>query len=87
MPRLHRLPHVLLLTLALVCAAHAQTTAGSPVGHWLSDQISTGGIGSWWDFRPDGAVTMSIGAAVTSHVSHTATLPPGTVDGPPLTLN
>ena len=89
-----KLPYLLLFSLALVCAAQAQTVranaAGSPVGRWLADKISTGGIGSWWDFRSDGTVSMSIGAAVTSHVTHTATtvtLPPGTVSGPPLTLN
>jgi len=90
MPSLRKLPYLLLLTLALVCAAHTQTSTAAPVGHWLSDQISAGGIGSWWDFRSDGTVSMSIGAAVTSHVTHTATtvtMPSGTVGGPPLTLN
>jgi hypothetical protein len=89
MPSLRKLACLLLLTLVL-SAAHAQTSPNSPIGHWLSNQISTGGVGSWWDFRPDGTLSMSIGAAVTSHVSHTATtvtLPPDTVSGPPLTLN
>jgi hypothetical protein len=89
MPSLRKFPYLLLVGLAL-STINAQTSAGSPVGGWLSDQISNGGIGSWWNFRPDGTLSMSIGAAVTSHVTHTATtvtMPPPTVNGAPLTLN
>ena len=93
MPSFRKLSYLLLLVLALSAAqAHTAPTsaAGSPVGHWVAEHTSNGGIGSWWDFRADGAVTMYIGAVVTSHVTHTATtvtLPPDTVTGPPLTLN
>jgi hypothetical protein len=62
----------------------------SPVGRWVAEQPSAGGIGSWWDFRADGQVTMYVGAIATSKVTHTAdtvTLPSGTVNGPPLVLN
>jgi hypothetical protein len=42
-----------------------------PTGRWVSEHTSSGGIGTWWDFRPDGTLTMYIGAAVTAPVTHT----------------
>jgi len=30
----------------------------TPVGHWVAEHTSNGGIGSWWDFRSDGTLTM-----------------------------
>jgi hypothetical protein len=61
--------------------------AGTPVGHWVAEHTSQGGIGSWWDFRPDGTLTMHIGAAVTSTITRsgdTITSPSVTTTGPPL---
>jgi hypothetical protein len=77
------------LLLSLLCAS-AQTATppiDTPVGHWVAEHISNGGIGSWWDFRPDGTLTMHIGAIVTSPVTRsgdTFTSPPATVNGPPV---
>lgn len=61
----------------------------SPVGHWVAEHPSQGGIGTWWDFRADGTFTMHLGAMVTAPVTHTAdtlTLPPATADGPPVVM-
>jgi hypothetical protein len=68
-----RLSAVLALALLPVLPLHAAPAADSPNGHWITTHISQGGIGSWWDFRPDGTLTLSIGAAVTAKVTHTAT--------------
>ena len=46
--------------------------ADRPTGRWISQHTSAGGIGTWWDFRPDGTLTMYLGAAVTAPVTHTA---------------
>ena len=73
-----------------VLRAFAQTeppSTDTPVGHWLAEHTSKGGIGSWWDFRPDGTLTMHIGAIVTSPITRsgdTFTSPPATVNGPPI---
>jgi hypothetical protein len=59
----------------------------TPVGHWVAEHISNGGIGSWWDFRPDGTLTMQLGAIVTSPITrsgNTFTSPPVTVNGLPI---
>jgi hypothetical protein len=59
--------------------------ANTPVGHWMAEHPSNGGIGTWWDFRSDGTLTMHIGAMVTSPFTHTAntlTMASGTVNGP-----
>jgi len=61
----------------------------TPVGHWVAEHPSRTGIGSWWDFRPDGTLTMHIGAIVSSTITRTAdtiTSPPVTVNGPPVTV-
>jgi hypothetical protein len=61
----------------------------TPVGHWVAEHPSRTGVGSWWDFRPDGTLTMHIGAIVSSTIKRTAdtiTSPPVTVDGPPITV-
>jgi hypothetical protein len=86
-----------LIRAAFLCAlllpvvrASAQTETpptDTPVGHWVAEHSSKGGIGSWWDFRPDGTLTMHIGAIVTSAITRsgdTFTSPPATVDGPPI---
>jgi hypothetical protein len=43
--------------------------ADTPVGHWVAEHPSDGGIGSWWDFRSDGTLTHYIGAIVTSPIT------------------
>ena len=86
-----------LIRAAVLCAllvigfhASAQTATpatATPVGHWVAEHVSTSGIGSWWDFRPDGTLTMHIGAIVTSPITRsgdTFTSPPVTVNGPPI---
>jgi len=58
--------------LLAVFSASAQTPTApvdSPVGHWVAERPSNGGVGSWWDFRPDGTLTMHIGAIVTSPIT------------------
>lgn len=80
------------LLAALPAAAQTPTSPQAtvtPVGHWVAERSSHGGIGSWWDFRPDGTLTMSIGAMVTSAITRTGdtiTSPPVTVNGPPITV-
>jgi hypothetical protein len=72
------LSHLILLAILLPAALASQTPPNTPVGHWLVEQTSKGGLGSWWDFRPDGTFTRYVGAAVTVHIkrSHdTLTLP------------
>ena len=80
-----------LLSLLLLFSLHPATAqTNSPVGRWVSEHTSAGGIGSWWEFRADGAVTMSMGAVVTSRATHTAdtvTTQPSVANSPPLTLN
>jgi len=91
------LPVVLLLCLAE--GSIAQTTmsqhhpaapaADSPTGRWITTHISSGGVGSWWDFRHDGTLTLFIGAAVTAKISHTlthVTVPSGEPAGGTITL-
>jgi hypothetical protein len=77
-----------LLLSAADCSAWAQTPpTDTPVGHWVAEHVSNAGIGSWWDFRPDGTLTMHIGAIVTSSITRsgdTFTSPPVTVNGPPI---
>ena len=81
---------VLCALLLPVLRAFAQTPTPPtdiPVGHWVAEHPSNGGIGSWWDIRPDGTLTMHIGAIVTSPITRsgdTFTSPPVTVNGPPI---
>lgn len=63
------------------------TSPDTPVGHWVAEHPSQGGIGSWWDFRPDGTLTMHVGAIVTSPITRsgdTFTSPPVTTTGAPI---
>jgi hypothetical protein len=79
---IRRVVHLLVATLFLSVAASAQ----SPEGRWVAEHPSSGGIGSWWDFRAGGVFAVYQGAMVTSLVTHTAdtlTLPPSTVGGAP----
>ena len=64
--------------------------AETPVGHWVAEHPSRTGVGSWWDFRPDGTLTMHIGAIVSSTITRTRdtiTSPPVTAGGPPITVS
>ncbi len=83
-------PTRLLPTLAacflLTTAALAQPPT-TPVGHWVAEHPSEGGIGSWWDFRANGTLTQYVGAMVTSHVTRsgdTLTMPSGQEGSPPI---
>jgi len=65
---------------------HTPADPTSPVGRWVAEHPSAGGIGSWWDFRPDGTFIMHTGVVVTSPVTHTPTtitMPPATNTGSP----
>ena len=80
---------ILAALLLLVFRASAQTATprDTPVGHWVAEHTTSSGIGSWWDFRPDGTLTMHIGAIVTSPITRsgdTFTSPPATRNGPPI---
>jgi hypothetical protein len=83
---------VVLSALLLALPASTQTSrraTGTPVGHWVAEHPSHGGIGSWWDFRPDGTFTMHIGAIITSTIARsgdTFTSPPATITGVPITV-
>ena len=64
----------------------ASASPTSPVGRWVAEHPSQGGLGSWWDFRADGTLTMHTGVVVTSPVTHdktTITMPPATTTGTP----
>ena len=72
-----------LLTLLLPTSIHSQTKSGaSPVGSWVAEHPSKGGIGSWWQFRADGTLTMYIGVIASSPYSLNGDLltQPGTGD-------
>ncbi len=81
-----------LLLAALPASAQTPTahpTTGSPVGHWVAEHPSKASIGSWWDFRPDGTLTMHLGAIVTSTITRsgdTFTSPPATAADAPVTV-
>src|ERR1017187_5796426 len=67
-------------------AETALAQANTPVGHWVAEHPSKGGIGSWWEFRPDGRLTMHAGVVVTFPITrsgNTMTRPGDTVNGPP----
>ena len=84
--------HSLLLSaffLAPLCAQTPTPTTNTPVGHWVAEHTSQGGIGSWWNFRPDGTFTMYVGAAVTSSITRsgdTFISPPATTTGAPIKI-
>jgi TonB family protein len=67
-------------------AETASAQANNPVGHWVAEHPSKGGIGSWWEFRADGSLTMHAGVVITFPITrsgNTITQPGGTVNGPP----
>src|SRR5438270_12010235 len=73
-----------------VAGAPAQTQtppADTPVGHRVAEHVTSTGIGSWWDFRPDGTLTMHIAAIVTSRITRsgdTLTSPRGASKAAPI---
>ena len=85
----------LILSTLLATLSYSQTTAPtddptSPAGHWVAEHPSQGGLGSWWDFRPDGTLTKHIGALVTSPITRsgdTFTSPPVVVNGSPIIVH
>jgi hypothetical protein len=84
-----RLMGILFTSTLLLAPLSAQTTqpTDTPVGHWVAEHSSKGGIGSWWDFRSDGTLTMHIGAIVTSSITRsgdTFISPPVTTNGLPI---
>jgi hypothetical protein len=88
----HTAPRHALLVFTLFLAplsAFAQIQ-NSPVGHWLAEHPSQGGICSWWDFRPDGTLTMHVGAAITSPITRPSPdsfiAPAATATDPPVTV-
>ncbi len=88
--RLNHLIPALSVCLLLTAGALAQQpataeTPTTPVGRWVAEHPSSGGIGSWWDFRANGTLTQYVGAMVTSHVTRsgdTLIMPSGQ-DGTP----
>jgi hypothetical protein len=91
--RPYLLTSILVITLlAAEQPAQPQTVSpptDTPVGHWVAEHPSNGGIGSWWDFRSDGTLTMHIGAIVTTPITRSGnsfTSPPPTTTGPPITV-
>jgi TonB family protein len=55
-----------------------------PVGSWVAEHPSTGGIGSWWEFRADGTLTMYFGVMVNDHIDRsgdTLMVPSGIAGG------
>lgn len=85
-----RLSLLILLVASLSAAAQSDSKSvatGSPVGHWVAEHPSHGGIGSWWNFRPDETLTMYVGAMATAPVSRTTdtlTMPSGQAGTPPI---
>ena len=78
---------LLITTLFVASQTSAPSDPALPVGHWVAEHPSDGGIGSWWDFRPDGTLTTHIGAIVTSPITRagdTFTSPPPTTNGAPV---
>ena len=75
------------LLFSSITLAQAPTMPDTPVGRWVAEHPSNGGIGSWWDFRSNGTLTQYVGAMVTSHVTRsgdTLTMPSGQEGTPPV---
>ena len=84
-----RLSLIFAFLFATLYAASQNSPADSPVGHWVAEHPEHGEIGSWWDFRRDGTLTMHIGTIVTSTITRsgdTFTSPPATTTGAPITV-
>ena len=67
--------------LALLTGASAGLSQAAIVGHWVPEHTSKSGLGSIWDFKPDGSLTMAIGVVANDHYrleGDTLILPPET---------
>lgn len=89
--RVHHGRRLLLFLLLLATYCYAQVFKSDIVGHWVSVHRSEGGIGSMWEFKADGTLTMAPGAVVDMPYKIAADkliLPPGTAgpDAKPLVL-
>lgn len=72
---------VALFLLALLTGASAGLSQGDIVGHWVPERTSKMGLGSIWDFKPDGTLTMTIGVVANDTYrleGDTLILPPAT---------
>jgi hypothetical protein len=60
----------------------------APIGRWIAEYPSKGGVCSWWDFRADGTLTMRVGNAITAPIkrsgSDTFIAPAPAADDPPV---
>jgi hypothetical protein len=75
--------------LAVFCfsAQSKGTSKDSPIGRWIAEYPSKGGVCSWWDFRSDGTLTMRVGNAITAPIKRsgdTFTAPAAAADDPPV---
>lgn len=52
--------------LALLTGASAGLSQSAIVGHWVPERTSKSGLGSIWDFKPDGTLTRAIGVVANS---------------------
>lgn len=80
---------LLLMLLGLSSWLGAQPAKTEVVGHWVAANKSQGGIGSMWEFKPDGTLVMSPGVVVDMPYridGDKLILPPGTTgpDAKPL---
>jgi hypothetical protein len=57
---------VALTLLALSTGASAGLSQSAIVGHWVPERTAKSGLGSIWDFKPDGSLTMAIGVVTNS---------------------
>jgi hypothetical protein len=74
---------LLAILLFLSAASGAQSAKSDIVGRWVSTNRSKGGIGSMWEFKSDGSLTMSPGALVDMPYRISGDkliLPPGTTN-------
>ena len=58
--------------------------AQSPVGRWVAEHPSKGGIASWWEFRADGTLTLYFGVMVSDPIDRsgdTFMMPSGKAGG------
>jgi len=72
---------VALSLLALSAGASAGLSQTAIVGHWVPERTAKSGLGSIWDFKPDGSLTMAIGVVANSPYrleGDTLILPPET---------
>ncbi len=76
-----------LLAVLCVSAESKGPPKDSPIGRWIAEYPSKGGVCSWWDFRSDGTLTMRVGNAVTAPITrsgNTFIAPAPAADDPPV---